>query len=107
MTPMHRSLLERNQHTQIMNTEMSDRSQIQSTRQVLMASTRARRSLIESMNLSSDMNPDSAVVIEDTLVLMAQAINNANDKESSVTHSDKKDNCDETSIYEDSYTLEH
>ena len=33
-----------------------------------MASIRARRSFIESTGSSSDMNPDSAVVIKDTLV---------------------------------------
>ena len=59
------------------------------------------------MDLSSDMNPDLAVVIEDALAFMAQAINKANDEEFSETHSNKKENCDETSVYEDSYTLEH
>ena len=44
----------------------SDRVQNQSSRQALMASIRARRSFIESTDLTSDMNPDSAVVIEDT-----------------------------------------
>ena len=63
--------LERDPHTQIMNTETSDRAQNQSSRQALMVSFRARRSFIESTDLSSDMNPDSAVVIEDALVLMA------------------------------------
>ena len=38
---------------------------------------------------------------------MAQAINKANDEKPSVTHSDNKENCDETSVSEDSYTLEH
>ena len=72
-----------------------------------MASIRARRSFIESIDWSSDMNPDLAAVIEDTLVQMAQALNRVNDEEPSVTHSDNKEYCDETSVYEDSYTLEH
>ena len=72
-----------------------------------MASIRVRRSFIESTDLSSDMNSDLAVVIEDTLALMTEAINKANDKEPNVTRSDKKENCDETPVYEDSYTLEH
>ena len=54
-----------------------------------MASIGARRCFIESMDLSSYMNPDSAVVIEDTLVLMAQALNRVNDEEPCVTGSDK------------------
>ena len=66
---------------------------------------RARRSSIKSMDSSSDMNRDLALGIEDVLMLMAQAINKANDKEPSVTHSDNKENCDETSVYKDSYTL--
>ena len=53
------------------------------------------------------MDLDLVVVIEDALALMAQAINNANDKEPSVTHSVNKETCDETSVYKDSYTLEH
>ena len=53
------------------------------------------------------MNPDSAVVIKDTLAFTAQALNKANDEELSKTCSNKKENCDETSVYEDSYTLEH
>ena len=59
------------------------------------------------MDSSADVNPDSAVVIEDALALMAQAPNRVNDKQPSVTHSDNKEYCDETSVYEDSYTLEH
>ena len=61
-------VLERNPQTQIMTTEISNRVQNQSSRQELMASIRARRSFIKSTDLSSDMNPNSAVVIEDTLV---------------------------------------
>ena len=72
-----------------------------------MASIRARRCFIESMDLSSDMSPDLAVVIEDTLALMAQTLNRVNDEEPSVTCSDNKEYCDETSVYEHSYTLEH
>ena len=53
------------------------------------------------------MNPDSAVVIEDTLVKMAQAPNKVTDEEPSVTHSGDQDYLDETSIYKDIYTLEH
>ena len=53
------------------------------------------------------MNPDSAVVIENTLVKTAQALNRDTDEEPNVTHSDNKDNFDETSVYEDSYTPEH
>ena len=59
------------------------------------------------MDLKSDMNPDLAAVIEDALVLTAQALNRVNDEEPSETHSDNKEYCDETSVYEDSYTLEH
>ena len=59
------------------------------------------------MIFSSDINPDLAVVIEDALALMAQTINKANDKGSGVTHSDIKENYDETSVYENSYILEH
>ena len=70
-----------------------------------MASIRARRSFIESTDLSSDMNPDSAMVIEDTLVKMAQAFNKVTDEEPSVTCSSNQDNLNETSVYEDSYTL--
>ena len=47
------------------------------------------------------------MVIEYAFVLKAQAINKANEKEPSVTHSDNKETFDETSVYEDSYTLEH
>ena len=100
-------LVERDPHTQIMTIEMSDRAQNQSSRQALMPSIRARRSFIESMDLSLDMNPDLVVVIEGALALMAQAINKANDEEPSVTCSDNEENCDETFVYEDSYTLEH
>ena len=98
-------VLERDPQTQITNTEMSDRTQNQSSGQALMASIRARRYFIGSTDLSSDMNPDLAAVIEDTLAQMAQALNN--DEEPSVTHSDNKEYFDETSVYEDSYTLEH
>ena len=52
------------------------------------------------------MNPDSAVVIEDALEQMAQALNTVNDEEPTVTCSEIKDCFDETSVYEDSYTLE-
>ena len=72
-----------------------------------MASIMARKSFIESMDLSSDMNPALAVVIEDALAQMAQAINRVNEEEPSVTHSDNKEYFDETSVYEDSYTLGH
>ena len=58
---------ERDPQTQVMTTNTSDRVQNQSSRQALMASIRARRFFIESTDSSSDMNPDSAVVIEDTL----------------------------------------
>ena len=85
---------------------MSD-VQRQSSRQALMASIRARRSFIENMDLSSDMNPDLAVVIEDALAQTAQAINRANDEKPSVTCSNSKEYFDETSVYEDSYTLEY
>ena len=71
-----------------------------------MASIRARESFIESTDLSSDMNPDSMGVIENTLVKMAQALNRVTDKEPSVMCSDNKDNFDGTSVYKDSYTLE-
>ena len=64
-----------------------------------MASIRARRSIIESTDFGSGMNPDLAVVIEVTLALTAQAINKANDEEPRVTHSDNKENCDDTSVY--------
>ena len=99
-------VLKRDPHTQVMTAETSDRGQNQSSRQASMASIKARRSFIEIMDSSSDMSPDLAVVIGDTLVL-TQAINKANDEEPSVTHSDNKKNCDETSVYEDSYTLQH
>ena len=72
-----------------------------------MASIRARRSFIDSTDLSSDMNHDSAVVIEDTLVKMAPALDRVTDKEPIVMCSNNKDYFDETSIYKDSYTLEH
>ena len=38
---------------------------------------------------------------------MAQTLNRVNDEEPSVTHSDNKEYFHETSVYEDSYTLEH
>ena len=72
-----------------------------------MASIRARRSFIESTDLSSDMNLALVVVIEDALAFTAQAINKANDEELSEMHSNEKENCDEASVYEDSHTLEH
>ena len=53
------------------------------------------------------MNPDSAVVIEDTWVKMAQALNRVTDEKPSVTCSGNQDDLNETSVYEDSYTLEH
>ena len=71
-----------------------------------MVSIKARRSFFGSTYLSSDMNTDSAVVIEDTVVKMVQALNRVTDKEPSVTLSSNQDNLDETSVYEDSYTLE-
>ena len=37
------------------------------------------------------MNPDSAVVIEDTSVKMAQAFNRVTDEESRVTHNGNQD----------------
>ena len=54
-----------------------------------MASIRARRSFIDSMDLSSDINPDLAVVIEDALAFTAQAVNKANDEELSETCSNR------------------
>ena len=101
-------IVDRDPHTQITTIEMSDRAQNQSSRQALKASNRSnrtRRSFIESTGLSSDMKPDLAVVIKDALALTAQAINKANDDEPRVTHSHKKKNCDETSVYKDSYNL--
>ena len=83
------------------------RNGTKSSRQALMASIRARRYFIESTDSSSDMNPDSAVVIEDTLVKMAQALNRVTDTEPSVTCNGNQDDLDETSVYKDSYTLEH
>ena len=59
------------------------------------------------MDLSSDMSSDLNVVIEDALAFTTQAINKANDEELSKTCSNKKENCDETLVYEDSYTFEH
>ena len=100
-------VLYRDPHTQVKTTEMSDRAQNKSSRQALMASIRARRSFIRSTDLSSDVNQDLAVVIEDALALMVEATNKANDKEPNVTHNDNKENCDETSIYKDSYILEY
>ena len=90
-----------------MTTNMSDRVQNQSSRQALMASIKARRSFIERTDSSSNMNPDSAVVIEYTLVKMAHAFNRVTDEEPSVTCSGDQDNLDETLVYEDSYSLEH
>ena len=98
---------ERDPQTQVMTTNTSDRIQNQSSRQVLMAYVKARRSFIKSTDLSSNMNPDSAVVIKDTLVKMAQALNRVTVEEPGVTHSGDHDNLDETSVYKDSYTLEH
>ena len=86
--------LERSLHTQVMTTEISDRTQNQSSRQALMASIRARRSYIKSVDWSSDMDPDLAVVIEDALEFTAQAINKSNDKELSEMCSNKKENYD-------------
>ena len=62
---------------------------------------------MKSTVLSSDINPDLAVVIEDTLASTAQAINKANDGQLSETQCNKKENGEKTSVYEDSYTLEH
>ena len=92
-------VLERDPKTQVMITNTSDRVQNQCCRQALMASIRARRSFIESTDLSSDMNPDSAVVIENTLVKMAQALNRDTDEEPSVICSNNRDNVDEISVY--------
>ena len=86
---------ERDPQTQFMITNTSNRVQNQSSRQALMAS------------ISSDMNPYSAVVIENTLVKTAQALNRDTNEEPSVTCSNNKDNFDVISVYEDSYTLEH
>ena len=80
---------------QVKTTEMSDRKQNQSSRQALMASIRARRSFIEGMDSSSDMNPYSAVVTEDALAFTAQAFNKTNDEELSGTHTNQKENCAE------------
>ena len=66
--PDMKEVLERDPKTQFMITNMSDRVQSQSSRQALMASIRAGRSFIDSPDLSSDMNPDSAVVIKNTSV---------------------------------------
>ena len=65
-----------------------------------MTSIRARRSFIESTDLSSDMNPDTAVAIKDALVQTAQALNRVNDEDPSVIHSDNKEYFDDTSVYE-------
>ena len=99
-------VLERDSQTQIKTTEMSNRVQNQSSRQALMASIRVRY-FIKSTDLSSDINPDSAVVIEDASVKTAQALNRVNDEEPSVTCSDNKEYFDETSVYKDGYTLEY
>ena len=53
------------------------------------------------------MDPDSAVVIENTLVKMAQVLNRFTEQEPNVTHSNTKDNSDEKSVYDDSYMLKH
>ena len=98
---------ERDQQTQVMTTNTSDRVQNQSSRKALMAYVTARRSFIDSTDSSADMNPDLAVVIKYTLVKMAQGLNTVTDEEPSVIHSNKKDNFNEKSVYEDSYTLEH
>ena len=96
-------VLERDPQTQIMTLDTSNRVQNQSSSQALMASISARRYFIENTDLSSDMNPDSAV-IEDALVQMDQALNRVNDEGPSVTHSNNKKYFDETSVYEESYT---
>ena len=57
--------------------------------------------------MSSDLNPDSTVVIENTLVKTAQVLNRVTDEELSISHSDTKENSDRISVYEDSYILEH
>ena len=100
-------ILKRDPQTQVMTTNTSDRVPNKSSRQALMASIRARRSVIESTDSSSDMNSDSAVVIKDTLVKMDQALNRVTDEEPSVICSNNKDNFNETSVYRDSYTLKH
>ena len=63
--------LEKSPHTKVTTTEMSDRAQNPSSRQALMASIKVRRFFIKSTVSSSDMNLDSAVLIEDALVLTA------------------------------------
>ena len=100
-------VLERNLQTQVTTTNTSERVQNQSSRQALVACIRARRTFIESPDLSSDRNPYSAVVIENTLMKMAQALNRDTDEEPSVTHSNNKDNFDETLVYKDVYTIQH
>ena len=89
---------ERDPQTQVMTTNTSDGVQNQSSKQALIASIRVRRSFIERTDLSSYINPDSAVVIEDTLVKMAQALNRVTDEDPNVTHSLNKDNFEETSV---------
>ena len=74
-----------------MTNEMSERAQNQSSRQALLVFIRARRSFIKSMDLSSDMNPDLVVVIEDTLAQMAEALNRLTDKEPNVMCSNNKE----------------
>ena len=74
-----------------MTTDTSDKVQNQSSRQAMMASIRTK-SFIESTDLSSDMLLDSAVVIGDTLMEMAQVLNRVTDKKPSVTHGNNKDN---------------
>ena len=67
-------VLERDPQAQITTTEMKNRVKNPSSRQALMASIGVRRSNIKSMDSSSDMNPDLAVVIEDALAQMGQAL---------------------------------
>ena len=90
-----------------MPSNTTERVQNQSFRQALMTLIRARRLFIESTDSSSDINPDSSVVIEDTLVKMVQAFTRVTYEEQSVTHSCNQDDLNETSVYEDIYTLEH
>ena len=100
-------VLERDPQTQIMTTEMSSWVQTQSSRQALMATIRAKRAFIKSMDSITDMNPYLAVVLDDALVWMVQALNRVNDEKPSVSHSDNKKYFDEIWVYDESYTLEH
>ena len=100
-------VLERAPQTQSTISNTLDRVKTQSSREALMASIRARRSFIDSTDLSSEMNPDSAVAIKNTLEKMAQALNKDIDEEPSVTCNNNTDNFDEISVYKDSYTPEH